>query len=333
MVNRKRAAAWMAAAIVAAGVTAPLPAQEASNRVQHEARRETWQKVPKIFEAMGVKPGAVVADVGAGDGFFTSRLSAAVGAQGRVLAVDVGTSPLRRLRARVDEEKLSNVEVIEGTPTDPRLPAGTLDAALIVNAYHEMREYRAMLAAIRTALKPGGRLVIVEPISPARRPAAREEQARNHEIDSRFARVDAREAGFHAVELADPFTTRHEGRDVEWMLVLTPPSSDWQDPSLRITPEEFRALPASEVLLLDTRGEEEFRRGALPGAVLMPQAQLEALAKGDPGPLAGERRLIVTYCSCLAEQTSARVALLLKKSGVTNVKALMGGYEEWTARQ
>ena len=183
-------------------------------------QREQWQKVADIFEAMLVKPGAVVADVGAGDGFFTTRLSAAVGPQGRVLAVDIGADALRRLRGRIKDDQLTNVEVVEGTAADPKLPEGSLDAALIVNAYHEMTEHQAMLARIKAALKPGGRLVIVEPISPSRRDGTREAQARNHEIAVDFVREDARAAGFTQVALHDPFTRRPQGNDDEWMLVL-----------------------------------------------------------------------------------------------------------------
>lgn len=297
---RRYQSRWRAAVVLAAGMlgaAADAVAQERSGRAKTEEQRESWQKVGEIFKAMGVKPGAVVADIGAGDGFFTSRLSAAVGAEGRVLAVDVGANPLKRLRARVEEEKLSNVEVIEGTTDDPKLPAGTLDAALIVNAYHEMTEHQAMLAKIKAALKPEGRLIIVEPIAPSRRNATRAQQTSNHEIDPSFVRKEARDAGFHAIELVDPFTERHSGRDHEWMLVLSLPAAEWQDPKLRITPDEFRALPAAGVLLLDVRGEESFGKGHLPGAVMMTDKELDEFAKGNVAALRGEKRLIVTYCS------------------------------------
>jgi len=169
---------WLAGLLLVA-VAAPCWAQ--SSRANEE-RREQWQRVPDIFNALLVRPGAVVADVGAGDGFFTSRLANAVGPDGRVLAVDVADDALRRLRQRVEAEALTNVEVIRGEVDDPKLPEGAVDAILIVNAYHEMTEYAAMLARMRAALKPGGRLVIVEPISERRRDRPRAEQTRNHEI-------------------------------------------------------------------------------------------------------------------------------------------------------
>jgi ubiquinone/menaquinone biosynthesis C-methylase UbiE len=185
-----------------------------------EAKREKDQRVGDIFTAMGVKPGAVVADIGAGEGFFTVRLSEAVGAEGRVLAVDISASVLRSLRARVEREGLANVEVVEGTTSDPRLPEAALDAALIVNAYHEMTEHQAMLEHIRKALKPGGRLVIVEPISAERRDSTRDEQTRRHEIAPGFVEQDAKSAGYEVAALEDPFSSHH-GHGSEYMIVLT----------------------------------------------------------------------------------------------------------------
>ncbi|MBA3639374.1 MAG: methyltransferase domain-containing protein [Acidobacteria bacterium] len=194
-----------------------------------ESGRESWQKVSEIFEAMQVKPGAVVADIGAGDGFFTSRLAKAVGSDGRVHAVDVAADALRRLRKRVEDDALANVSVIEGSVEDPRLPDGSLDAILIVNAYHEMTAPQAMLAKMKAALRPGGRLVIVEPIAPSRRERTRQDQTRNHEIAAAFVRADARAAGFREVVLRDPFTARPQDRAEQWMLVLTPQTQETND--------------------------------------------------------------------------------------------------------
>jgi predicted methyltransferase len=187
-----------------------------------ESAREEWQKVDAVFAAMGMRPGATVADVGAGDGFFTARLSKAAGPDGRVYAVDVSAGALGRLRRRLEREGLTNVTVVEGTPADPGLPDCSLDAVLIVNAYHEMREHQPMLAGIRRALKPGGRLVIIEPVSDDRRGHSRDAQTRNHEIAPAFVERDAREAGFTVVDLQDPFTHRRD--DTEWLMVLTPGS-------------------------------------------------------------------------------------------------------------
>ena len=207
------------AALMVAAFLATTGAQNASR----EQRRDGWQKVDEIFAAMGVRPGSVVADVGAGGGYFTLKLSRAVGNTGRVYAVDVGADVISRLRERVSSEGLTNVELVHSATDDPKLPSATLDAALIVNAYHEMNEHQAMLQQLKTALKPAGRLVIVEPISSARRARPRNEQTRNHEIGIDFVMQDAREAGLVQIHSQDPFTRRPDNDgDEEWLLVLSP---------------------------------------------------------------------------------------------------------------
>jgi predicted methyltransferase len=201
------------AALTLAGVS--LAAQEHGS----EEQREKGQRMAEIFTALGVRPGAAVADIGAGQGFYTFRLAKAVGPEGRVVAVDIDPSRVRTLRERASAEGLGQVDVIEGRTDDPRLPPASLDAVLIVNAYHEMKEYAAMLAHIKAALKPAGRLVIVEPISEARRAGTRDEQTRRHEIAPALVQEDARAAGFAVVSLEDPFSTWHGSY---WMLVLSP---------------------------------------------------------------------------------------------------------------
>src|SRR5262245_44637925 len=147
----------LAAALVQSVVEAR-GGQSSGSRAAQEATRETQQRVADIFKIMGIAPGAVIADVGAGQGFFTVRLAKAVGESGRVYAVDISEEALRSLRTRVDQERLRNVQIVEGAADDPKLPDNTLDAALIVNAYHEMTEHQAMLEHLRKALKPTGRL-------------------------------------------------------------------------------------------------------------------------------------------------------------------------------
>lgn len=186
-----------------------------------EAERERWQKVPEIFAAMGVAAGGRVADVGAGSGFFSVRLARVVGASGRVFAVDVSPDAVRDLKERVARERLENVEVIAGDPADPHLPA-SLDAVLIVNAYHEMPDPQRILDKIRQALKLAGRLVIVEPIAAKREKTSRAEQWSNHEIALDYVVEDLRQAGFTIIERRERFVENLLDRDTEWMIVATP---------------------------------------------------------------------------------------------------------------
>lgn len=186
-----------------------------------EVDRDEWQKVPEIFAAMAISEGSRVADIGAGGGFFTARLARAVGPNGRVFAVDVSANAVRDLKERIARERLENVEVITGDPADPRLP-GSLDAVLIVNAYHEMHQHQAILDKIRQALKLIGRLVIVEPIAQNRRHTSRAEQQSNHEIAIDYVAEDLRQAGFEIVQRRDPFIENLLDRDTEWLIVATP---------------------------------------------------------------------------------------------------------------
>lgn len=311
----------LAAAVWLTLLVGPVPAQESSVRSE-EAKREAWQNVPKILEALGAVPGATVADVGAGDGFFTVRLARAVGPKGRVHAVDISASALERLRKRIAAENLTNVVVTEGSAWDPRLATATLDAALIINSYHEMTEHRAMLTNLRQALKPDGRLVIIEPISGKRRDQPRDSQTKEHEIGAEHVQQDAREAGLRVVRLEDPFVRRGgtglEGDDEEWLLVLRPApatalasggsagsnrepattdddaKAEWRSPALRIAVADFKQLQAKgDVLVLDVRDAESYRRGHLLGAVLIPLETVESRA----AELRSEKRPIVTYCS------------------------------------
>ena len=208
-------------------VSQPPPQRQQSQQPQqqqsgnNEGNRESWQRVPDVIAALGIAAGSRVADVGAGDGFFTTRLANAVGADGRVYAVDISKNALDRLTRRVADSGLTNVEAILGAPSDPRLPAATLDAALIVNAYHEMREHQAMLAAIKTALKPGGRLVILESVMKEQRNVARDVQENRHQLAPHFVQQDALQAGFSIVRFDEAFT-RAGTMAPEYLLVLTP---------------------------------------------------------------------------------------------------------------
>lgn len=332
-------------ALAASSGAAVIPGewQSASTRAENEERREQLQRVGDVFKALAVRPGATIADVGAGQGFYTVRLARAVGAAGQVLAVDVSASALGRLRQRVAEEGLTNVRVIEGAFDDPKLPDGTLDAALIVNAYHEMTEYAAMLQHIRRALKPDGRLVIVEPIAASRRTADRAEQTRRHEIAPALVLEDARVAGYRVLGLEDPFTTHGTPY---WLAVLgrqdaaliPPPEHEHEhedeaqaeDPrgAARITMAEFGALRAvGPVTVLDVRDDAMFTRGRIPGARFAPMSALGDLV----AELKGASAPIVAYCSCPAEETSGRAVLYLQKHGVAGVRALVGGYDGWVA--
>lgn len=124
--------------------------------------RDAEEDATRLHEALGLRSGQTACDVGAGSGYHTVRLARAVGPTGRVLAVDLQPKMLELLRERVAAAGLRNVEAIEATPSDPRLPAGACDLILLVDVYHELAWPEPMLAAFRRALAPDGRLALVE---------------------------------------------------------------------------------------------------------------------------------------------------------------------------
>jgi len=124
--------------------------------------RETEEAPEAALDAMGITPGMIVADVGAGAGYFTWRLAERVGTVGRVYANDVQLEMLDLLRKNIEARHLTNVETVLGALDNPKLPAGRMDLVLLVDVYHEFSEPEKMLRKIREALKPDGRLVLLE---------------------------------------------------------------------------------------------------------------------------------------------------------------------------
>ncbi len=112
--------------------------------------------------ALELKPGMTVADIGAGTGYYSWRLAQRVGAGGTVYAVDIQPEMIKLLERQMTRRGAANVKPLLGTASDPKLPPGSLDLALMVDVYHELEYPYEMLAAIVRALKPGGRLVFVE---------------------------------------------------------------------------------------------------------------------------------------------------------------------------
>jgi SAM-dependent methyltransferase len=126
------------------------------------AEREQEERPTRALQIMDVPPGATVADIGAGSGYFTERLARLVGPNGRVYASDIQPGMLDLIRQRIARERLTNVVLVLGDPADPKLPAASIDLALMVDVYHELADPQVVLAHIKRALKPAGRLVLIE---------------------------------------------------------------------------------------------------------------------------------------------------------------------------
>ncbi len=124
--------------------------------------RESEEQPTRAVEALRLRRGMVVADVGAGSGYYTVRLSRSVGRDGQVYATDVQPGMIDLLRQRVERDRLSNVTVVQGAVDDPNLPADTFDMILMVDVYHELARPQAFMARLKKALKADGRLVLIE---------------------------------------------------------------------------------------------------------------------------------------------------------------------------
>jgi ubiquinone/menaquinone biosynthesis C-methylase UbiE len=133
-----------------------------SDRWSTEADRDRLNEAQAVMNKAGIKPGMTVADIGAGEGYYTIRLAPRVGTDGRVLAEDIVAAVRDKLAERVGRERLDNVSVRLGEPANPKLPAGSFDRVLMVHMYHEIAQPYEFLWNLRPALKPDGEVAIVD---------------------------------------------------------------------------------------------------------------------------------------------------------------------------
>jgi len=151
-------------------VAFPKPDRPVANIVSpiwhDEKERDDAGEPTQLVRLLGIKSGMIVADIGAGSGYYVVRLSPIVGPQGRIIAEDVVPEYLRRLRNRVRDLGLQNVVVGLGEPHDPRLPSDSLDIAILVHMYHEIAQPYGLLYNLVPAFKPGARVGIVDAYGP-----------------------------------------------------------------------------------------------------------------------------------------------------------------------
>ncbi len=177
-----------------------LKVEEWAGRFETESR-EVFAHRDEIVKAAGVKPGATVADVGAGTGLFTMLFAGAVGPEGKVLAVDIAAPFLAKIRERAAAEGRHNVETVLGTDKDTRLPPGAVDLVFICDTYHHFEFPKDTLASIRRGLKPGGLLVLVDF---ERIPGKSSEWTLNHvRAGKEVFLKEIEDAGFAVVDEAD----------------------------------------------------------------------------------------------------------------------------------
>jgi predicted methyltransferase len=179
-----------------------------------EPDREQWQKPDQIMDALKIADGSIVADLGAAGGWFTIRLARRVGPNGLVYAEDIQPLMLEVIERRVQRENQMNVKTVLGTANDPRLPPG-LDAALIVDAYHEMDDplkpdaIVTLLRNVARSLKPQGRIGVVDFKAGDGGPGPTREERPNPESVIRAAEA----AGLQLID-------RHEANEFQFLLVF-----------------------------------------------------------------------------------------------------------------
>lgn len=132
-----------------------------------EDQRDKVGEARTVMDLAQIGAGSTVADLGAGEGYYTIRLAERVGPKGRVLAEDIDGEAMERLGRRVERERLDNVSIRTGTPDDPKLPANSFDRIFMVHMYHEVAEPFAFLWRLRPALRPGGSVIVVDVDRPA----------------------------------------------------------------------------------------------------------------------------------------------------------------------
>ena len=132
------------------------------NQFSTENERDSVGEAAKVMDLADIRPGMTVADIGAGEGYYTVRLAEKVGRKGRVLAQDIDREVLSRLGQRVERERLENVSIRLGMGDDPRLPENSFDRVFLVHMYHEVQEPYAFLWRLWPSLRKGGRVIVVD---------------------------------------------------------------------------------------------------------------------------------------------------------------------------
>jgi ubiquinone/menaquinone biosynthesis C-methylase UbiE len=168
--------------------------------------REQRLQIERVMDILGIESGKTVADIGAGSGWFTVRAARRVGESGKVYAVDINPEAIHYIEARAKKEQLRDVITIEGREDDPRLPAGQVDAVLLLKTYHEVAKPVALLRNLRAALRAGAKVGIID----------RNGNGENHGVQRSVVLKEAAEAGY---ELAGSYDFVKD--DMNYFLVFT----------------------------------------------------------------------------------------------------------------
>jgi len=187
--------------------------------------RDKWMQVTEIFQMAGIQTGNNVADLGCHEGYMSVRLARFIYENGKVYSVDVREDRLNELNEIAAKSGLKNIQTILGDYDDPKLPENTMDAVFIIDAYHEMLEYSEILRHVKKALKPNGRILILEKLKSHMIGKSREEQTKAHTISPEYVERELKAAGFVVTLLRKDLGYWEEDPDKKiWVMVgvLTP---------------------------------------------------------------------------------------------------------------
>ena len=178
-----------------------------SARWSDEGKRDKAGESREVMDRAGVRQGMTVADIGAGEGYYTTRLAVRVGKDGRVLAQDIVPEVRNTLAQRVEREKLDTVTVKLGTPDDPKLPSNSFDCVFLVHMYHEIQSPYAFLWHLRPATKRGGRIIVVDADRPTNQHGTPPDL-----LKCEFAAVGYRQVSFEDMPAAGGYLAAFEPR-------------------------------------------------------------------------------------------------------------------------
>ncbi len=186
-----------------------------------EAERDQWQRPAEVVQALDIRPGDIVVDLGCGSGYFALKLSPRAGKNGRVLAEDIRRLPLVFLWFRTILKKDRNITVVHGSATDPHLGRQQVNEVLIANTYHELTDPQAVLAHVRESLVSGGRLVVVDR---APNPADIDTTSlAEHEIAAEQVESALRQAQFEISLRRNDFIEKDPNSESWWLIVARKP--------------------------------------------------------------------------------------------------------------
>jgi predicted methyltransferase len=172
--------------------------------------RDRWQRPEEVLDALGVKPGSIVADVGCGRGYFTMKLAARVGPTGKVYAEDIKDDVLADVRRDAEKQGFKQVTTVVGTEDDPHLPSDSLDVVLTVDSYHEWVDYDSMLNHLNAGLRPGGLFGLIDGETKAGK--SRDDYHSMHRMPQSMEQEDLTRHGFHFLRSEPGFTRPSDGK-------------------------------------------------------------------------------------------------------------------------